>query len=67
MVDQREAMVRRAELEVLDAAQRWAERRARNVGIMGDVEQRLYNSTIMLRSARRATGSVRIPTEKKVE
>lgn len=46
---------------------RWAELRARNPVPMADVEQRLYNAAIMLRSARRATGSVRIPTEKKVE
>ena len=66
-MDEREAMVRRAELEVLDAATKWAERRARNIGPMSDVEQRLYNAAILLRSTRRATGSIRIPTEKKVE
>jgi hypothetical protein len=60
-------MVRRAELEILEAAMKWAERRARNIGPMSDVEQRLYNAAIMLRSVRRATGSLRIPTGKKVE
>jgi hypothetical protein len=60
-------MVRRAELEVLEAAVKWAERRALNLGPMSDVEQRLYSSAVMLRSARRATGNIRIPTGKKVE
>lgn len=62
-----EELTRRAERELVEAAMRWAELRARNPVPMADVEQRLYNAAIMLRSARRATGSVRIPTEKKVE
>lgn len=46
---------------------RWAERRARNTAPMSDVEQVLYNAAVMLRSARRASRSVRIPTREKVE
>ncbi len=56
-MDDRDDMMKRAEREVVDAAMVWAERRARNIGQMSDVEQRLYNAAIMLRSTRRATGS----------
>lgn len=60
-------VIKRAEKEIVEAAMTWAERRARNTAPLGDAEQRLYNAAVMLRSARRASRSFRIPVGKKVE
>lgn len=57
---EREELVRRAEVEVLEAATAWAQRRARNP-IMAEEEQRLYNAVTVLRSVKRATGDVKLP------
>ncbi len=59
-MSEREDLVRRAELELIDAAVSWAHKRARNP-IMAEEEQRLYNAVTVLRSAKRATGDVKLP------
>lgn len=59
-MSEREELLRRAELELIDAAVAWAHRRARNP-IMAEDEQRLYNAVTVLRSVKRATGDVKLP------